>query len=605
MFAFYINSLLIKPIFLLLCKGRWSRYIASPQQKRQTTIEKVPASSSKSELDTLKLVKSALPLLREGSDALWYGIDATATNLFDSQDLLFAKIKSWLTANGASLSSVVLSGPSLSRLADDLQANGLQIVNLSQSAFDFARPADTAIIEGSLKGDDQLAVFTLVRKMLHEGGRFYFIGEHIDNDSDIGFSALANLSSFNQLATRLGFELLRREDFSKGALRSIELLLRELDALAADVKNSLSWDDDRFDAAVAQFKVMADEFKTGRRCFSLFEFSKSLSKGDDNVHAVYGDINSFKPMQLAQLFEDSFGSKFDPDLWAWKYQPGKGTCVVAREQEGGEIVSHYGGAPREIYYFGDKSLALQSCDVMVAPKLRRHYGKKSLFFKTAATFLEREEGNCNKHLLGFGFPNQSAMNIALRSGLYEKTDDFVEVIYPAGSELLESLEFNELDINDQSHVKAIDSLWEKMREDFTQGVIGVRDAAYIRYRYFEHPFANRGLLTRILINDRQTGGALAIVVLRDHEDKRLLLDLVCSAEKLKFMLQALSDHVSIKENKSLKFWIAQGWLDSVQFEGCTVNELGIEIPCNSWNPGPSAERLCGAWWLTAGDMDFV
>jgi hypothetical protein len=32
--------------------------------------------------------------------------------------------------------------------------------------------------------------------------------------------------------------------------------------------------------------------------------------------------------------------------------------------------------------------------------------------------------------------------------------------------------------------------------------------------------------------------------------------------------------------------------------------LGIEIPCNSWNPGPPAELLYGKWWLTAGDMDF-
>jgi hypothetical protein len=37
----------------------------------------------------------------------------------------------------------------------------------------------------------------------------------------------------------------------------------------------------------------------------------------------------------------------------------------------------------------------------------------------------------------------------------------------------------------------------------------------------------------------------------------------------------------------------------------TVRELQIEIPCNRWSHGPATETLAGAWWLTAGDMDFM
>jgi hypothetical protein len=55
----------------------------------------------------------------------------------------------------------------------------------------------------------------------------------------------------------------------------------------------------------------------------------------------------------------------------------------------------------------------------------------------------------------------------------------------------------------------------------------------------------------------------------------------------------------------LRLWVTSSGKDKVFTAGAIVNELGIEIPCNSWNPGPSAEMLYGAWWLTAGDMDFI
>ncbi len=55
----------------------------------------------------------------------------------------------------------------------------------------------------------------------------------------------------------------------------------------------------------------------------------------------------------------------------------------------------------------------------------------------------------------------------------------------------------------------------------------------------------------------------------------------------------VSDYMSMQDDKPLKFWITERWLSGVQLEGCTVNDLGIAIPCNSWNPGPGAECLYG------------
>ena len=54
----------------------------------------------------------------------------------------------------------------------------------------------------------------------------------------------------------------------------------------------------------------------------------------------------------------------------------------------------------------------------------------------------------------------------------------------------------------------------------------------------------------------------------------------------------------------LLLWLTKGWLARLDMPNAAVRDLGIEIPCNSWNPGPAARLLYGKWWLTAGDMDF-
>ena len=196
-------------------------------------------------------------------------------------------------------------------------------------------------------------------------------------------------------------------------------------------------------------------------------------------------------------------------------------------------------------------------------------------------------------------------NIALRLGLYEKTDDFVEVVYQADQDATSELELDALNIDDPVQQSRIDELWQQMRKDTSSGIIGVRDADYVRYRYFEHPFAQRGLYRHHLLK-AASGEVLAVAVLKEHDGQVLVMDLICCLEAVKPVLCKLNQSVSSRSTfNGLKVWITRGWLGKVELPGCTVNDLGIEIPCNSWNPGPSSATLYGAWWLLAGDMDFM
>ena len=84
------------------------------------------------------------------------------------------------------------------------------------------------------------------------------------------------------------------------------------------------------------------------------------------------------------------------------------------------------------------------------------------------------------------------------------------------------------------------------------------------------------------------------------------MDVVCDAGEIEAVLAEVNRFVAgLPEAGRLKFWLTREWQKRLQLPDVAVQELGIEIPCNSWNPGPSSKVLYGAWWLTAGDMDFV
>ena len=242
---------------------------------------------------------------------------------------------------------------------------------------------------------------------------------------------------------------------------------------------------------------------------------------------------------------------------------------------------------------------------MVMPEQRTRYGNGSLFFKVAATFLEREIGNTVDHLLGFGFPNKKTMRLAIRLGLYEKTDDFVELRLPMVSGEQQRFSFAPYDAQDPQQQEQLERLWGRMREDFATGIIGIRDQVYLDYRYTQHPHRDSYTIERL--QDSQ-GETVALLVSKLSGEARLLLDVICPRAQLSSVLAGCTEAFAAKsENeppRQLLFWVTQAWLSELMIPGATVHDLGIEIPCNSWNPGPAASKLYGKWWLTAGDMDF-
>ena len=126
------------------------------------------------------------------------------------------------------------------------------------------------------------------------------------------------------------------------------------------------------------------------------------------------------------------------------------------------------------------------------------------------------------------------MTIAIRLGLYEKTDDFVEVLYPRSDEPMKNSAYTvtTLDLADEKQRLQLDSLWRAMRADFEDNIIGVRNCDYIRYRYFEHPFARRKQYRCVLIRDSISHQSLAIAILKNKDSYTLIMDLICPLDSV-------------------------------------------------------------------------
>lgn len=568
----------------------------------------------------LDLLGRVLRQCSADSILLCYGIGAEEDSLPKLQHNLLESLIELANSTEQPVGKVLLVGNNLLSVANALLGQAERVVCLLDgtskpgllndevechqqklSEFEARGEFDLLVVEGTIHYLQQLPVLEKARRLLSANGRLLLLGEYLADDSFREYSALANLESLSRLAQRLGFVVNSEHDLSAGARLTLQKLNGILESSELMKDESLS--DSELTSLRAPIAAIDQEFQAGRRCLKMIELLRGARTDDEWANAEFAAIDSFSASDIAGLFEESFQVSFDAEVWDWKYRLGRGQCVVARTEPGGEIVSHYGGAPRKIEYFGEPEVAIQVCDVMVLPEVRVSYGKSSLFFRTAATFLEREIGYSVNHLLGFGFPNQKAMNIAIRLGLYEKTDEFVEIICAPDAAGQSAWRVEELDFEKQR--EAIDELWLLMRKDFGDAIIGVRDSDYFDYRYLQHPFGKRGQYHCLQIVDPQ-GQLRAIAVIKEHGEQKLLLELITPQADMAESVAVLSAFcVAQDATRALKFWLTRSGLGRVELPVAAVNDLGIEIPCNSWNAGPPAGKLRDKWWLTAGDMDFL
>lgn len=298
------------------------------------------------------------------------------------------------------------------------------------------------------------------------------------------------------------------------------------------------------------------------------------------------------------LFKASFGYGMSPLVWEWKYRDADRLGVGV--WSGDDLVAFYGGMPRAISYLGKPAMAIQIGDVMVHPSQRGVLTRSGPFQIAAATFIEQQIGFDRPNLLAFGFPEDKAVRLGERIGLYAQVDSMTEVRWPALRRRT-ILQAFARPVSD-SNAAAVDKLWEEMKRALQNSIVGVRDWAFVRSRYLIHPLRPYSVF---LVRRRFSGAAVGVVVLRDRQEQGVeLVDIVAPPERFQELLDVGRRYAGKLGRAEVFTWITTSHRAMLAATEGRQIPLSLVIPVTIWSPGPTPDELRGHWWLMAGDTDF-
>lgn len=306
-----------------------------------------------------------------------------------------------------------------------------------------------------------------------------------------------------------------------------------------------------------------------------------------------GDFESWR-----RLFELCFGHVVQENFWNWKYRdtvsPGIGVWVD------GDLIAFYGGMPREIFHGHKKYLAIQVGDVMVHPKHRASLSRTGPFQMAASTFLEQQLSVGSPHWIGFGFPNQRAMQVARRLRLYRPVDEVVELRWTSKEKHMRTPWW--LALRPLVAINKVQQAWDKMCRSMPDTLLGRRDQAYVRERYLQHPHFKYQLVE---VYNRLTRKIVGVVVFAQQSDQRIeVLDLIGARRDMPLLIDCLSSWVQNLNVSGVYMWLTRSHLHWLSASMPEVVDIGVQIPTNDWVPGNAYLDPAGRWWLTGGDTDF-
>ena len=298
--------------------------------------------------------------------------------------------------------------------------------------------------------------------------------------------------------------------------------------------------------------------------------------------------------QIARLFQGVFGHPMSRDLWNWKYGNGHGNAVVAARN--GALIAHYGGMYRDVMLCGKPDWVFQICDVMVHPNERGVMTRQGPFLLTAATSAEIYGP------LGFGFPNERAMQVAAKMGLYAEVGQMAEVRWvPASTGFRLRTRLQPVLRDSAVSQSLVEALWTAMANDLQHDVVGVRDWKFVEHRYFNHPHNHYEVLA---VTSRLAGRPRGVIVLRRLEAMCELVDVIAPLANLPLLIDQARRLTGLWGLPYLYCWITKNHLSRfLAIEGEEV-ALNVSIPTSCWTDDPRANVFKDRWWLMSGDTDF-
>ncbi|SFM24990.1 GNAT family N-acetyltransferase [Nitrosomonas communis] len=478
---------------------------------------------------------------------------------------------------------------------------GTQIQVACQRLEDFEAAQasfDVLLFQESAQYIEPLVIFNKGLDLLPEGGSLLIIDEFALGRVEAGVEGLHLLSDMLALAYRLGFELVEQLDLSRMAAPTLDYLLyvtaRQRQRLMAD----LSLNAECLKQLEKSNRLYQEKYACGRFGYALLHFRK---KQQPRWRLRLLEKNQI-PDMLA-LFERTFGHSMTPAMWQWKYGAGRGRAIGVWHEN--QLIAHYGGIVRKIFYFGQPQIAVQIGDVMVDSAERGILTKKGPFFLMSATFLENYIGYGKPYLLGFGFPNERAMKVAERQGLYAETGHMSEIEWQPLAKtprwLTRLYVVDSFNVNEAWIATAIAQCWQGMAADLQEALVGVRDWTYVRDRYLTHPHQHYQV---VLVINRFGRKVRGVLVLRHNPEGCEITDLISPLKEIPLLVLHARRIAGMNSHPRLSCQITENFASYFVATGGIQQALSIRIPANAWSAGPAVETLRNRWWLMSGDMDF-
>ncbi len=459
-----------------------------------------------------------------------------------------------------------------------------------------AKSFDVMLFQESAQYIEPLVIFNKASDLLSSSGNLLILDEFALQRVETEMERLHLLDDMIALAERFGFELVERLDLSTMAAPTLDYLLHMTAVHRKRLVQELNLSEEQLIQLDESNRNYQKKYASGHYGYGLLHFRKK-STPKWRLQRLKKD----QVPEMLALFEKTFNHRMTPETWQWKYgsNPGAEICIWRENQ----LIAHYGGLSRKILFFGQPQTAVQIGDVIVDASERGILTKKGPFFLMAATFLERYIGYGKPYLVGFGFPNERAMKVAERHGLYAEVGHMLEFSWNAMSRIpLWGTRLHPFDHNQTEFTTtAIDECWQRMAADLQESIIGVRDWQYLQHRYLDHPSQQYQIM---LVKNRFNERVRGILVLRYNPEYCEIIDIVAPLCEIPVMVIHARRLASMHGINRVLCRITENFAAHFAGTGGTQQTLNIRIPTNAWSDGPAPEILKNHWWLMSGDTDF-
>ncbi len=300
---------------------------------------------------------------------------------------------------------------------------------------------------------------------------------------------------------------------------------------------------------------------------------------------------------LLDLFALVFGQVRSSPEWHWKFVSSRALSSNAMSSDSlvavdgqGQIVAHAGALILPGQFQGRPIPIVQVCDVMVHPDHRGGLGRNNLFTLLLRELLDHLARRLPS-AFRYGFPGQRPYLLGEWAGVYERLEVALETELAPASSPFNLWRAVPLAWDN----RRLDRLWQRLGDQYALSLI--RDGAYLRWRYAEHPVHDYQL-TGLAFLGRLSGW----VVWRQQGERRLLVDALIPHRAIRPALQAAVMRLSRRmPSAATVIWLPESWREAL---GGPHHETPVVTANMCWRSALDTQTVRQSLYYTMGDVDI-